>query len=125
MKKSMTLFVQLFAAITLFSMSLSSSADTQIKSTDAAFHVGKSVIACGVVIETKRFKRGIYLNMDKPYPHQSLTLVAWEDDLPAFQERFGSVEKLEGKAVCAQGQINQYRGNSQISLTNAYSLKMQ
>ena len=100
-------------------------ADSKINSSEAAFHTGKSVIVCGPVVESKRFKKGIYLNMDKPYPNQSLTLIIWESDLYSFQQDFGDIDKLVNKSVCAKGTINEYRGRSQISLHNSFSLKLQ
>ncbi len=111
--------------LALSSLSALSYGIEQINSANAAFHLGKSVVACGVVKEVKRFKRGIYLNMDKPFPQQSLTLVAWEDDLQMFQEKFGNLELLKDRRVCGQGVVNQYRGANQISLKNAFSLKTQ
>ena len=99
-------------------------ASIEIKSSDAAFHIGKNVIACGTVKQATRFKRGVYLNMYKPYPHQSLTLVVWDNDIHTFQNQHGALSDMTEKNVCAQGVITQYNGKNQMSLENSYSIKM-
>ncbi|HFQ5207128.1 TPA: hypothetical protein ACGVAJ_000476 [Vibrio vulnificus] len=95
---------------------------TQIAAKDAPFHIGENVVACGQLVQTSRFKRGVYLNLEAPYPQQSLTLVAWEDDLLQFNQQHGRLDKLVGKTVCGKGVITDYKGRSQMSLYNAYSL---
>ncbi|WP_205597747.1 hypothetical protein [Paraferrimonas sp. SM1919] len=102
----------------------SASAQTKIDASQAPFYNGKDVVACGVVKQTTRFKRGVYLNINERYPKQPLTLVIWENSMGSFNERFGSIDKLLNQQVCAQGTVNQYKGRSQISLYNAYSLNL-
>ncbi|WP_061014840.1 hypothetical protein [Photobacterium leiognathi] len=112
-------------AIAIFStliLSAFSYGATEIESKQAAFYDGQNVIACGIVKEVSRFKRGFYINMDKPFPKQSLTLVAWENDIAEIQDKHGLLDNLVNKRVCAKGVINDYRGRSQISLYNSYSL---
>ncbi|HBC3534604.1 TPA: hypothetical protein KDZ66_003531 [Vibrio vulnificus] len=115
--------------LSIFAISIATSfqatASTQIDSKDAPFHEGEDVIACGLIKQVSRFKRGFYLNMDERYPRQSLTLVVWEDDVAEIKERHGSLERLEAKRVCAEGRVTKYKGRSQISLYNSYSLKLQ
>ncbi|WP_418642386.1 hypothetical protein ACNUDM_20875 [Vibrio chaetopteri] len=95
---------------------------TQIAAKDAPFHTGETVIACGELVQTSRFKRGIYLNLEARYPKQALTLIAWEDDLSQFNQQHGHFDKLVGKTVCGKGVITEYKGRSQMSLYNAYAL---
>ncbi|ELB2939314.1 hypothetical protein QNE58_004616 [Vibrio alginolyticus] len=97
---------------------------TKIDSKDAPFHEGEDVIACGTLKEVSRFKRGLYLNMDDRFPKQSLTLVVWEDDLVEFKQEHGSLQQLVDSRVCGKGTVLEYRGRSQISLYNAFSLKV-
>ena len=113
-----------YSCLALFLFPTASFSSVEIASEDAAFHIGESVIACGTIQQTTRFRRGVYLNMDKPYPHQSLTLIVWENDINNFQNKFGELSNMIGKEVCAQGTITQYKGRNQISLGNAYSLKV-
>ncbi|MFA0692120.1 hypothetical protein [Vibrio splendidus] len=116
--------IKILSVLALYLISSASYAELKIRSTEAPFHVGENVVACGVVKQVTRFKRGFYLNMDKKFPHQSLTLVIWEDDVAMLQETHDSFSKLENKEVCGKGKITEYRGQSQISLYNAFSLKV-
>lgn len=97
---------------------------TKIDSKDAPFHEGEDVIACGILKEVSRFKRGLYLNMDDRFPKQSLTFVVWEDDMDEFKQEHGSLQELVNTRVCGNGTVSKYRGRSQISLYNAFSLKV-
>ncbi len=119
MKKITTLTV-----LTSLFLSTAPYCATTIDSKDALFHEGQDVIACGVVKELTRFKRGFYLNMDDRFPKQSLTLIVWEDDIASFQQKHGSLELLVNKEVCGKGTITSYKGRSQISLYNSYSLQV-
>ncbi|MBV7299358.1 hypothetical protein KU854_15940 [Enterovibrio sp. NIFS-20-8] len=108
-------------------MSTSASADsaiTKIASKDAAFHEDQDVIACGELKQITRFKRGFYLNLDDKYPHQSLTLVVWEDDMAGFRQEHGKFDVMLDKQVCGKGTVTQYKGRSQMSLYNAFSFKI-
>ncbi|WP_158587017.1 hypothetical protein [Motilimonas pumila] len=40
-----------------------------------------------------------------------------------IKEKHGNLDSLVDKKVCAEGRITQYKGNSQISLYNSYSLR--
>ncbi len=95
---------------------------SEIFAKDAPFHTGESVIACGELAQTSRFKRGVYLNLDATYPKQPLTLIVWEDDIAQFNQQHGNLHKLIGRTVCGKGTVTDYKGRSQISLYNAYSL---
>ncbi|NOH99449.1 hypothetical protein [Vibrio sp. 99-70-13A1] len=97
---------------------------TKIDSKNAPFHVGEDVIACGILKEVSRFKRGVYLNMDNRFPKQSVTFVVWEDDLSTFRQEHGAFQSLTGQRICGKGIVNEYKGRSQISLYNAFSLKL-
>ena len=97
----------------------------EISTKEAPFYTGKDVVACGVLQEVARFKRGLYLNMDNKYPKQSLTFIVWEDDINKFNQKFNGVESLVGQNLCGKGRVNEYKGRSQISLYNSYSLVIQ
>lgn len=114
---------KIFTAALVF-LPFAISAATQIESKDAPFHEGENVTACGEIKQVSRFKRGFYLNMDEPYPKQSLTLVVWEDDVAEIKEKHGNLDSLANQKVCAEGRTTKYKGNSQISLYNSYSLKI-
>ncbi|GHA65670.1 hypothetical protein ACFFLZ_10060 [Photobacterium aphoticum] len=97
---------------------------TKIAAMDAAFHEGEKVVACGVLKEISRFKRGVYLNLDAPYPQQSLTLVVWENDLVQLKAKHGDFKHHMDSVVCGKGTITEYKGRHQISLYNAYAFKV-
>ncbi|WP_318479063.1 hypothetical protein [Photobacterium leiognathi] len=119
----MNLMYSMFLSLLIFFSSVSYSA-ARIDSKDAPFHEGERVTACGILKEVSRFKRGLYLNMDQRFPKQSLTLIIWEDDLAEFKQEHGSIFKLVDHEVCGKGKVTEHRGRSQISLYNAYSLKV-
>lgn len=105
-------------------LSTAANATTQISTKDAPFHEGESVTACGPLKQVSPFKRGLYLNMDDRYPQQSITFVVWEDDLAEFKQQHGPLEDLVGKNICGKGTITEYKGRSQMSLYNAFSLQL-
>ncbi|MCP5079867.1 MAG: hypothetical protein GY951_17670 [Psychromonas sp.] len=115
------------APFTLLMMLLTSNAAysvTKIDSKDAPFYDGKDVIACGVLKEVSKFKKGLYLNMDNLYPKQSVTFVIWNDDLADFKKEHGNIELLIDSGVCGKGTVSVYKGRSQIVLYNAFSLQV-
>ncbi|MGS0692142.1 hypothetical protein [Shewanella sp. 30m-9] len=108
------------------SSSLSYSAHSQVKidSKEAPFYEGENVVACGVLKQVTKFKRGLYFNLDERYPRQSLTLVVWEDDLYDFKKRFGTPDNLVGNRVCGKGKVTEYKGRNQINLYNSFSFNL-
>lgn len=90
----------------------------RIAASQAPFYLGKVVYACGQVAELSRFKKGIYLNLDKTYPNQSLTLVVWQDTLDMLAGSAERVQALVNKSVCIEGQIDQYNSALQIKIAD-------
>ena len=113
-----------FSLVCISFFQVDSFAIERINTNEAPFFVGKNVIACGVLKQVKKFKKGLYLNMDDRYPNQSITLILWDDDFDAFYKRFGDIRNYTGKVICGKGIITEYKGRSQMSLINAYSLKI-
>lgn len=118
MKKHLTILFLAFIA------SVCQAAAT-ISSKEVPFHQGENIVACGVLKELSRFKKGVYLNMDAAYPHQSMTFVVWEGDLVEFSKKFGNLNDLVGQNICGSGVVKEYKGRSQIHLYNAFSLKIE
>jgi hypothetical protein len=46
-----------------------------ISSSNALDYVGQNVNVCGSLAQIKDFKKGIYLNIDRDYPNQTITFV--------------------------------------------------
>ncbi|GLR63867.1 NERD domain-containing protein [Marinospirillum insulare] len=91
----------------------------QIEARSASRYVGQEVTACGTVVQTTPFSKGVYLNLDKPHPQQSLTLVVWDDSLGAVENKLGRLSGLEGVEVCARGAVGDYRNRLQIQINAA------
>ena len=82
---------------------------------EAADHIGSTATVCGTVASTKFADRSngqpTYLNLDRPYPDQLVTVVIWGTDRTAF----GKPEsRYSGKSICVTGKIRSFRGRPQI-----------
>lgn len=98
--------------------------ELRIEAIKSPFHVGKTVMACGVLAQVKKSTKQIYLNLDKPYPDQSLTLLIWANKYDAFNKRFGDLDRHTNKKVCARGTIKEYKHSLQIVLNNPQFLRI-
>ncbi len=97
-----------------------------IPAAEASNHIGEIATVCGKVVTTRyaASSRGgpTFLNLDKPYPEQVFTVVIWGDD----RTKFGRPEDdYRGKAICATGKIETYRGSPQIVASDPGQLKIQ
>ena len=111
--------------IAIFSFSLSSVAqEPKIEAFKAPFHVGQTVMACGKLVQTKHFSNRHYLNLDKVYPNQTLTLLVWESDYKWFEERFGKIDAMKGNRFCGRGKIEEYKNNMQMQIKNPQFLRL-
>lgn len=90
----------------------------------AVFYVNKSAMVCGNVHQVKTVKKQKYLNLGGAYPKQKIAFLIWEDDRPAFQEKFGRLSALENKRVCARGTISEYKGHLQLVVKNPDFLRL-
>ena len=111
------------AALSLVSLS-SFGQELKIEAIKAPFHVGKTVMACGVLADIKHLDNRHYLNLDKPYPNQSLTLLIWDNNYRWFEERFGKIEDMKGRRFCARGTIEEYKNNLQMNVNNPQFLRL-
>jgi len=116
--------VVIVASAVLFSTTLSHAAEPKIEAYKAPFHVGKTVMACGTLAETKHFSDRHYLNLDKKYPKQSLTVLVWNKDYRWFEQRFGKIDSYVGRRFCARGKIEEYKNNLQMKVTNPQFLRL-
>ena len=94
----------------------------QIDARLASNYIGQEVTACGTVAQSTPFKKGVYLNLDKPYPKQSLTIVIWHDMLTAVESKFGKVSSLVGVELCANGQVGEYKQQPRIEISDVSAL---
>jgi len=95
-----------------------------IEASEAPFHVGGTVMACGTVVEIKRLSKMTFLNLDKRYPSQNLSILIWSNNVSKFQSKFGDLGSLVGDRVCAFGEISMYKSNIQMKMSNENLLKV-
>lgn len=98
--------------------------ELRIEAYKAPFHVGKTVMACGVLKEISSGSRQVYLNLDNTYPNQTLTLLIWNTDISAFNQRFGNLNQYLNKKLCARGTIKPYKNTLQINVINPQFLRV-
>ncbi len=98
--------------------------ETKIEAFRAPFYLNQSVLACGELSEIKHFKNRHYLNLDAPFPKQTLTLLIWNNHYPQFEERFGTLDQYLNRRFCALGVIEQYNDQLQIKLSNPHFLRL-
>lgn len=80
-----------------------------IKSRDAIYHLGESLILCGPVSNVSRRERVTFVNFDYTYPNQTLTAVVWSDArILLFVE--------VGDKICVYGELVEYKGKPQIEI---------
>lgn len=99
-------------------------AEEKIEAFKSAFYVDKTVMACGQLVQIKDMNGRYYLNLDKNYPNQSLTLLLWNKDYHWFESKFGNMNNLIGYRLCARGKIEEYKNNLQMHLTNPQYLRL-
>ncbi|MDG2790252.1 hypothetical protein R7Z80_17645 [Vibrio sp. 1733] len=123
MKKLTLLFGSLFVVLATLSNQVTAK-EQRIEAYRAAFHVGETVMACGVVAQVHKGKKATYLNLDKPYPNQSLAVLIWDDKLDGFENRFGYLRNFSNQKVCARGKITEYKDSLQIQVSNPQFLRL-
>jgi hypothetical protein len=115
MKTLRTFNVLLF----LLSIALLPAMAETITAADAKNHIGEQATVCGLVANKRVASQSqgtpTFLDLDKPYPSQSLTVLVWERDK-------GNVGSLPRSGqLCVTGRIVQYHGHAEIVLHNAAS----
>lgn len=98
--------------------------EQRIESYRAALHVGETVMACGVVAQVHKGRKATYLNLDKPYPNQSLAILIWDDNLKGFENRFGQLTRFNEQKVCVRGKITEYKNSLQMQVSNPQFLRL-
>lgn len=82
-------------------------------------HIGEKATVCGLVagkyVSTVSQGTPTFIDLDKPYPNESFTVLVWERD----KATVGMVPNTG--QLCVTGTITQYRGGAEIVLHNAAS----
>lgn len=118
MKYKIVMSLMLLASCTTYAQ------ETKIEAFKAAFHVGESVMICGKLVQLKHLDNRHYLNLDKSYPNQTLTILVWDNDYRWFESRFGNLDSMKGSRICARGVIEQYKNSLQIEVKNPQFLRL-
>jgi hypothetical protein len=89
-----------------------------IPASEAAAHVGEKITVCGTVAGAAHFERmrgePTFLNLDRPYPAQSFTVVIWGENNRKFERP--PHQFFSGKEVCVTGTVESYKGKPQIEV---------
>lgn len=121
--KNLTIVGTLCFALTALSTQVRAD-EQRIEAYRAVFHVGETVMACGVVADVHKGRKATYLNLDKPYPNQSLAVLIWDDKLSGFENRFGQLARFNGQKVCVRGKIAEYKNSLQMQVSNPQFLRL-
>ena len=86
-----------------------------LSAAEARSHIGESATVCGRVASTKYARKTpgapTFLNLDRPYPHQSFTVVIWGTE----RGEFGTPETTYAeKRICITGLIRSHKGKAEI-----------
>ncbi|WP_205342327.1 nuclease-related domain-containing protein [Denitrificimonas caeni] len=98
--------------------------DTSIETRSASNYLGQEITACGTVAQYMPFQKGAYLNFDRPYPQQTLTLVLWEQMLGSIESKLGRVTDLVGMDLCAHGYIESDNKGLQMQIASASAVQL-
>lgn len=79
----------------------------QIRVEESAQFIGQQVQTCSTVASIKRFSSGVYINLGLRFPKQHATLLLWDQVVAPLESRYGTVESLLGKTICAKGLMDQ------------------
>ena len=110
-KSKILVLLILFLALTV-----SAFAQETISPEDAANYIGQQKTVCGTVASAHLAYRSkgqpTFLNLNKPYPNQTFTVLIWGSDRGNFEV---PPEVLyRGKEICVTGMIRSIRGRPEI-----------
>jgi DNA/RNA endonuclease YhcR with UshA esterase domain len=94
---------------------------TEISSEKAKFYVGENVFVTGKIKEIKESNAGnIFLNFEKKYPYNPLTIVIYASDRAAIQSDFRiNWSNLVNETITVSGIIETYEDKPEIILKKA------
>jgi len=110
------LLAALFTTLPATGWSDDSAPVVTVNTSDATRHVGERVTICGPVAGTAYFPHlkgePTFVNFDRRYPEQSLTVVIWGEFRSEFEQ---APDRLYAKKdLCVTGRIETYKGKPQI-----------
>lgn len=109
-----------FALLILVLAAAAFGAETVIRDSDAAGHVGERVTVKGFVASVFTSRAGnTFLNFGKPYPNQTFAAVIFRGSA----KQFGNPAQWEGRHVLVTGKVKLYKGKPEIILTSVNQLR--
>ncbi|MDB5199255.1 MAG: hypothetical protein JWO92_1218 [Chitinophagaceae bacterium] len=106
-------------------LSITASAQQEIKIEEAKNHLGDSVKICTKIFGGKYLENSkgtpTFLNAGANYPNAPLTLVIWADARKDFKNK--PEEYYTGKEVCVTGRIELFRDKPQIVINRDEQIK--
>ncbi len=116
--KRLVLFTMLVLGLFAAPACVAAAQKEPIPASEAAAHVGEKATVCGTVAGAAHFDRlrgePTFLNFDRPYPAQSLTVVIWGENNRKFERP--PHQLFSGKDICVTGTIETYKGKPQIEV---------
>lgn len=85
---------------------------------DVGRYIGKEVKVCGQVFGDRAFSGLTLVNLGSAYPNQLLTVVLKEEAKHAWKSK-------DGKTICVQGKVTEYKGKPQIEISMPKDLQVQ
>lgn len=83
----------------------------QVQSTTSTTSTTNNI--CGIVVQTKSFNGGVFLNLDNPYPNQTMSIKVWKQT---------NLDHYIGQRICTYGNIEYYKGKPFINVNNLKQL---
>jgi endonuclease G len=81
------------------------------------------ISVCGKVVSTKLSAKGnVFLNLDKAFPNQILTVTIFKDRMGNFTYR--PEEVLMGKTICVEGKVTDFNGTPSMVLENEKAVRV-
>ena len=81
-------------------------------------------MVCGDVAKTSKLRKSTALNLGAAYPNEHIAITVWDEDLPGFTQKFGSLESLTGQRICAVGKIVLSKDHLYLSVKNPQLLRL-
>lgn len=97
-----------------------------LSAAEAKDHIGETATVCGKVVSAKfaatSRSQPTFLNLDKPYPNSTFTVLIWGSDRQKFQQ---PEDKFRDKEICVTGPITTYRGVAEIVAKEPTQIRFQ
>jgi len=90
-------------------------AQTLILAKDAKDYIGKTVTICDSVYSTKALDKISLINLGGAFPKELITLVVNKEDIGKFSAEPASM--YLGNNICVTGVITEFKGKTQIVVT--------